>query len=279
MTETQRTVGKGLKKRLVRCCTRHKSEFADIYGMQRLPCKDGQLLYLDRGAPILAVAHLDYVMQTAVEWSGWEIKCPQLDDRLGAWVILHLLPALGFSNYDILLTDNEERGASTARSFTTDRQYNWMFSFDRAGNDVVCYEYEDKDLLATLGDYGFSDSWGTYSDICELEDLGCKGMNFGVGYHKQHTAACYADLRETLWMADHFVTMARDLVNIHLPHVSGSGGRAFYQGFGGMHNPRDDYYRDFRDYTSSKSNHQCVECGCDLNTNWYFCPLCGDVLR
>ena len=66
-----------------------------------------------------------------------------------------------------------------------------MVEFDRAGTDVVFYQYEE-----------FAQYWriregvGSYSDIADLE-LGVCCANLGIGYHNQHTRFCYADLEDT----------------------------------------------------------------------------------
>lgn len=138
-------------------------------------------------------------------------KCPQLDDRLGAWVLLELLPSLGVAT-DVLLTDSEEVGQSTAQYFAEkcSQEYNWIYSFDRAGSDVVCYTYETPELVELLEEVGFAVGHGSYSDICYLTSLGVSGANFGTGYHSQHTPHCYADLLETINSAKRFQHFYRE---------------------------------------------------------------------
>lgn len=165
--------------------------------------------FLDRGSKILAVAHLDTVMENKkfhhrIMDNGYErIESPSLDDRLGLWVLLFHLYDLG---YDILLTEGEETGDSTAQFFNEKggRNYNWMFSFDRKGMDVVCYQYDSPELTKKLEDSGFKVAIGSFSDITYLERLGIKGMNFGVGYHNNHSDDAYALVHETLIMTGKF---------------------------------------------------------------------------
>lgn len=106
--------------------------------------------------------------------------------------------------FDLLLTDGEERGCSTARWFVPPRRYNWMFSFDRAGTDVVMYQYDSPANRRLLHRAGFRVGVGSYSDIVDLGFLRCSGFNFGTGYHRQHRPDCYADLRETREMVSRF---------------------------------------------------------------------------
>jgi len=161
--------------------------------------KHGPLLHLDRDSQVLGVAHLDtvdlnedYIRQnpSRKRESAYVLNCPQLDDRLGAWVLLSVLPAFGVET-DILLTDSEEIGQSTAQYFSEkcDKEYNWIYSFDRAGSDVVLYQYETPELVEKLESIGFSVGMGSYSDIAYMEGLGISGFNFGAGYHRQHTAS------------------------------------------------------------------------------------------
>lgn len=197
------------------------SQFGDM-----LDTPGGPLVYRDNGANVLGVAHLDTVMARAPRFckGGRVVVCPQLDDRLGAWALLKELPRLGVS-VDILLTDGEESGNSTAQYFTPPKKYNWIFSFDRAGSDVVLYEYETPKRKALLRDYGFRVGWGSFSDICWLNHLGVTGFNFGIGYHNQHTPKCYAKLRTTNRQASRFACFWHDLKNTALPWSEHTRGR------------------------------------------------------
>ena len=158
----------------------------------------GQLTYIDNGASVLAVGHLDYVDWTRprISRSGQTIRCPQLDDRLGVWTILDVLPKLGI-NVDVLLTDSEEIGQSTAQWFDSPKRYNWMVEFDRRGTDAVLYQYDTDEQRERLEDVGFDIGRGSFSDISYLEHLGICGFNVGIGYHHEHTRRCYAKLNDT----------------------------------------------------------------------------------
>lgn len=116
-----------------------------------------------------------------------------LDDRLGAFIILEILPQLNV-NCDIILTTNEERGMSTARGFEKyvaqkyDKKYNWFVEFDRRGEDCVTYRYDSKEFLDALKEVEFDIGVGSYTDICDMFEHGVCGMNVGVGYHDAHGA-------------------------------------------------------------------------------------------
>jgi hypothetical protein len=153
----------------------------------------------DDVSDVLGIAHMDSVQKAkdfgvAKYVSGKElVMSPTLDDRLGIYVICELLPKLGVKT-DILLTTDEESGNSSAKHFETTKKYKWMFQFDRTGDDVVMYQYDTPELRTKLVDAGFKCASGSASDISKLGDLGCSGMNFGVGYYDYHWERAYADL-------------------------------------------------------------------------------------
>lgn len=169
--------------------------------------------YQDNGADVLGIAHLDTVQKIrdcsfAKTNAGLIVYSGGLDDRLGAYVILELLPALGIK-VDWLLTTNEECCNSSAADFKladvgVTKQYNWMFQFDRGGTDVVMYQYETQPLKRLVEESGARVGNGSFSDICQLAHLGCVGFNWGVGYQQYHTAKSHAWLDDTLMMVARF---------------------------------------------------------------------------
>lgn len=195
-------------------------EFGTLYHNTKTP--EDKIVFQDNGpdVKILAVGHTDYVKGYSnppvittpkISLDGTHVLARQLDDRLGVWIILHILPQLlqskGYASYDILLTDQEESGNSTGYFFNPpgDKKYNWMFEFDRKGTDVVMYHYETDPLKKMLQKSGFKVGTGSFTDICMLDHLECVGFNFGCGYHGEHSEKCYADLRDTMQMINGFV--------------------------------------------------------------------------
>lgn len=169
---------------------------------------DRYYYYKDNGSNLLFVAHLDSVQYdrttTVIDTAdGPLVVSPVLDDRLGAYVGLELLPRLGIEA-DILLTTNEEMGASTASDFDTDKQYHWMYEFDRGGTDVVLYQYDTAKHRQLVSASGARVSMGSYSDIADLEHLGCAGFNWGVGYEDYHSTRSHAWLEDTFKMVAKF---------------------------------------------------------------------------
>ena len=190
-----------------------------------LPGKDHFYWYQDNGSDILAVAHLDTVQddrscQVIDTAAGLLAVSGALDDRLGVYVILELLPALGVT-CDWLLTTDEEIGRSTATEFAEDfdgKDYNWIIQFDRGGTDVVMYDYETPEYCGLVADAGAHVGMGSYSDICELTDLGCAAFNWGVGYEDYHSPRSHAWLNDTFRMVARFLRFHEANAATWLPH-------------------------------------------------------------
>ena len=190
---------------------------------QTIQTPDGIYIYIDRGSNVLGIAHLDTVQNlnhfdVTEEHGTKKINNAQLDDRLGAYVLLDLLPKIGV-DCDILLTEGEEKGRSTAKYFKPTKDYNWIFSFDRMGMDTVMYQYDDENTKKLIEDHGFLHGKGSFSDIAFLEHLGVKGFNFGVGYYDNHGPQSHAFESHIL----HNVTRFKDFYNkfkdTKLPHT------------------------------------------------------------
>jgi hypothetical protein len=196
------------------------SEYGELGGTRSQP-----YLFADRGASILAVAHLDCVQgkrfcEVVDTDTGKLILSPALDDRLGVYAILDLLPKLG-AKCDVLLTTGEETGSTSARLFRDPpRQYNWMFQFDRAGTDMVMYDYMCPTYTALAAQVGVQVHKGLFSDICSLEHLGCAGMNWGVGYHDYHSSRAYAWWSDVVLNIGRFLSFYEKHHGKHLPDIA-----------------------------------------------------------
>ncbi len=217
------------RQRMIDCC--EHENIREIAGLEEVPriewAKDRFYYYWDRGHDILAVCHLDSVcpIRDAVFTKTGKfdvVLSGVLDDRLGLWAIL-FLDRMGIQ-CDWLFTTDEEKGCSTAQDFADDfvgkdgrpdKQYNWIIQFDRGVvarsggnliNDVVCYEYETQFLKQLVEMSGASIvSRGMFSDICKLEALGCKAMNWGIGYRDYHGKDGYAFLDDIFGQLARFV--------------------------------------------------------------------------
>jgi len=196
------------KHMLAQICTLPEEKFGKAFGMQTIgPKPDDYYHFRDNDSRVLAVAHLDTVVarnRRAATFHktdhGPMVVSGALDDRLGAYVILGLLPRLGVK-CDVLLTVGEELGQSTAGLFIPPKKYDWIIEFDRAGTDVVTYQYDDGPSRRAVEAVGAEIGLGSFSDISYLEHVGVKAFNWGVGYGgNYHSEAGYAYLDDTFAM-------------------------------------------------------------------------------
>lgn len=217
---------------LARICEADELTFPQAYGLTKTtvkdqPAPDDWYAFRNNGSSILAVAHLDTVSRASdrrasfVETAaGPVVYSRALDDRLGAYTILELLPRLGV-NVDVLLTVGEESGRSTAAFFTppNGKRYDWVIEFDRGGTDVVLYQYDDLETRELVKASGARVGDGIWSDIACLEHLGVKAFNWGIGYQDYHSARSHAFLDDTFDMVDCFLTFHEQNVGVRLDHV------------------------------------------------------------
>lgn len=218
------------RKDLRRICEADEDSFGDAYDMQRVEViaqryPDNFYFYKDNGSNVLAVAHLDTVGEdracrfVLTEGAGTVVFSQALDDRLGAYIILELLPKLGLT-YDILLTVGEESGQSTAAFFEPPKgkHYDYMIEFDRGGTDVVMYQYDDREVRDLVRESGAKVGTGSFSDISYLEHLEIKGFNWGVGYEDYHGPRAHAFLDDTFRMVGYYLAFAEQNEGVYMPH-------------------------------------------------------------
>jgi hypothetical protein len=262
-------------------CTQPAAAFHD-WGDQRTFSNGSFYYYQDNGADVLGIAHLDSV-QTRPRFTMTEINgepcvwSPTLDDRLGAYVICHLLPRLGVKT-DWLLTIGEESANSSAGEFDSDRQYNWMFQFDRMGTDVVMYQYETPDLRQLVKATGAWVGTGSFSDISTLDHLGCAGFNWGVGYEDYHGPRAHAWLNDTWLSVSRFVGFWNDHKSVYMPHRYHPHGRAYGHGFS-----EPDWWERLNPPPRPRA---CPHCHCTMRRywdkdtgSWYWCDDCNDIFE
>lgn len=223
------------REALAQVCILDEEDFGDTYGMPKITVDgpgvrypDDYYYFKDNGSSVLAVAHLDTVsprnqrtarfVDTA---AGPVVYSRALDDRLGAYIILHLLPEMGIQ-YDTLLTVGEESGMSTAEYFQTlHKDYDWIIEFDRGGTDVVMYQYEDDVTIDAVRATGALVGDGIFSDISYMEHLGVKGFNWGVGYRDYHGPRSHAYLDDTTEMVARYLKFhQQNYGTTYFPHTA-----------------------------------------------------------
>ncbi len=185
--------------------------------------ENGIYIFIDNGANVLAVAHLDTVQNSGHYYTLQSddeeeiIHNAQMDDRLGAYIIMYVLPRLGVKA-DILLTENEETGRSTAQHFISKKPYNWIFEFDRAGTDAVLYQYEDEETRKLLEEHGIHVGKGSYSDIADMDNLGVKAINFGTGAYESHNPKSHGVVSQIKHCITKFLKFYNATKDTKLPH-------------------------------------------------------------
>lgn len=216
---------------LAKICTIPERSFGLEFDLTQYTVDDPQVskdedfyFFKDNGSSVLAVAHLDTVGPASTRAahftdteSGPVVFSRALDDRLGTYIILDLLPNLGIQ-YDILLTVGEETGGSTAQFFEAKKQYDWMIEFDRGGTDVVMYQYENREVKELVQASGAVVGDGIFSDICYLDHLDIKGFNWGVGYRDYHGPRAHAYLEDTISMVGQYMTFHEQNEGVYMPH-------------------------------------------------------------
>lgn len=276
MTTTEHRISKPMLEQLLKRCTMSVSDYVEEFMQLGADIKytdDGPVIHLDRGCPVVGVAHMDHVKFWAkpkIVKEKKQIWCPQLDDRLGIWVILDLLPSFGVQT-DILLTDSEECGRSTAKDFKTEKQFNWMYQFDRRGTDTVLYDYDSEENRARLEAHSLTTGWGSFSDICSLEHLGCSGWNVGTGYYNEHSDQCHANLRETYFQALNFAQFFNAHKDTHIP-IPPQPKRKRYSGY--TYTGWDDVYTSHYDDVFNRVASSVAEA--ESKANWK-CSACHDM--
>ena len=245
---------------LEKYCSMKKSNFRGLG--ENIDNSFGELIYIDNHSKILGIAHLDTVQLLGQKFDffnddllGKIVFSPYLDDRLGVYILLSLLPGLGL-DFDVLLTDCEESLNSTASWFNADKKYNWIFQFDRAGRDTVNYQYGDKKFDKLLKKYQFELGIGSYTDICEIDKIGVKAFNIGCGYYDNHSANAYMVENDLSLNIKRFRRFFLDNKNKRLKHdyqVSNQyGWKGYYSRWGS-----DNYtWQDDYDWNSKQRDYK-----------------------
>lgn len=158
---------------------------------------DGNYLgvLLRPGSKILAVAHIDFHCSGNVhKANAKQVVSSALDDRLGVYLALDLLPKMGVP-CDVLLCDDEEMCNSTMRNLGVQflGKYNWIIELDYPGIGATTYDYRStREAVADI--YG-NVARGSFSDISLMSGYSPVGaFNAGVGYRSQHTERCVIEL-------------------------------------------------------------------------------------
>lgn len=156
-------------------------------------------IFAEGEIPIALVAHMDTVFDKPVTDMFYDsrkgvIWSPQglgADDRAGVFAIIQILRA-GFRPHVILTTD-EEKGClgagELARLDCPFEKLQYVIELDRRGtNDCVFYDCENPQFVDYVEQFGFTEAYGSFSDICEFcPEWGVAGVNLSIGYQDEHS--------------------------------------------------------------------------------------------
>lgn len=171
---------------------RNKYDSKKIIETKDYICAEGDI-------PIALVAHMDTVFEKPVQQLFYDTRknvmwSPQglgADDRAGIYAIIRILNA-GYRPHVILTTDEESGclgAGELAKRECPFEELNYVIELDRRGtNDCVFYDCDNKDFVTYVEQFGFTEAYGSFSDICEFcPDWGVAGVNLSIGYVDEHS--------------------------------------------------------------------------------------------
>ena len=253
------------------------------------------------GSKILLVAHIDTVLPpTTPVFNQGRILAQGLDDRLGVYLAFALFGQR--NDVDVLITDEEEKGSSTAElvpSFAT-QQYNMIVGLDRKDLDFVDYGRADDALIDAASEFR-EWGWGSFSDIDFFKAYHCGCINWGIGYHDAHGKGSYVKV-------DDLVKCIKELTGFldkhgkthfqpHEPVLTTKGfgkynydwsntGKDYYASVGTWHDddaicnhycPPEGRYWDHESQALCRKSAPCEYLGTGAN-EYELCQKCGEML-
>ena len=170
-----------------------RTKYEEVYETKDFICAFGDI-------PIALVAHMDTVFKTPPEdfyfdpeknvlWSPQGLGA---DDRAGVFSILSIVKD-GLKPHIILTTDEEIGGVGALALTEFEKPFEdlrYIIELDRRGSDdCVFYDCDNKDFVTYVEKFGFSENWGTFSDISTIcPEWGVAGVNLSIGYQNEHSS-------------------------------------------------------------------------------------------
>lgn len=165
--------------------------------------------------PIALTAHMDTVFDKPVSELFYDTRKNVMwspdglgaDDRAGVYAIIQILRA-GYRPHVILTTD-EEKGclgaAELAKLPCPFEDLRYVIELDRRGtNDCVFYDCENPQFVDYVEQFGFTEAYGSFSDICEFcPEWEVAGVNLSIGYRDEHSH------QELLFVSPMFATIEK----------------------------------------------------------------------
>ena len=228
--------------------------------------------------PIALVAHMDtvfpkppkdiyYDREKNVMWSPTGLGA---DDRAGIFGIIKIIND-GFRPSIIFCAD-EEKGALGAEKFVKDfvlplSPINFIIELDRRGsNDCVFYDCANDDFITYIEQFGFLESFGSFSDISEIcPGWGIAGVNLSIGYEDEHSISeilKVSAMLDTIKKVEHILSLGEwpSFKYVYKPY-------SYYSW--PIHPTEDDDdpwgYKDLESQFWNDQYHSCSHCGIPLH--------------
>lgn len=192
----------------------------------KVKAKDG--FVFGRGnIPIMLVAHMDTVHRELPKNIWFSMDLDKItanegiggDDRCGIYIIMEILKNTNLRPH-ILFAEDEEIGGIGSRKFTTryrsdNLDLDYIIEIDRKGkDDSVFYDLDNEEFEDYVNSFGFSTSWGSYTDICELcPHFKVAGVNLSSGYYNQHFKDEYVVFNQMIDTKNKVINMLKDYEN------------------------------------------------------------------
>ena len=244
-------------------------------------------IYAEGNIPVALVAHLDtvfsippsdiyYDSRKGVIWSPDGLGA---DDRAGVFAILKILQA-GFRPHVIFTTDEEKGGVGASQLILVEKKQpfnklKYIIQLDRRGsNDCVFYECDNKKFTKYVESFGFSENFGSFSDISILcPAWKVAGVNLSVGYYNEHSEI------ETLHTNSLLATISKVINMLNAAHDAQYFKfvpcKWFSKYYTNKKNTKEFY--DFLSGYDAYDDYQYGTYGYNLLTDDVVCDKCGKV--
>lgn len=209
-----------------------------LSSMKYKPVNGNGFVYAEGDIPVMVVAHLDTVHKVTPSILFYSADGDKImagegiggDDRCGVYIIFKLLEKI---RPYVLFVKDEEVGGIGSTAFTQSNikpPVNYIVEFDRKGNnDAVFYDGINEEFIGFVESFGFKESYGSYTDICELcPYVKCAGVNLSSGYYNAHTTSEYVSFSDM----DSVIERALKMIMKKTHHFKWEEAKSYYHGYG-----------------------------------------------
>ncbi len=257
--------------------------------------EDRDAIFVKGEIPITIVAHMDVARMHPYKVHSYhgvvfqrcgDGYCLGGDDRTGVYAMLYHLMSF-YPRPNLLFTTDEESGCIGATNFIKAlkdkapdvhqalEETRFFIQLDRRGErDCVFYSDEPKDFREYIESFGFTEEYGSFSDISVIcDDYRVCGTNLSTGYYSEHSGSeivVFPYLMETIEKVQNLLLANIDETKMWVLPES----KYKYQKFG---RPRGAWSTYASDYIA---DYNCAICGSGLwsATEEHY-GVCHDCIR